>query len=167
MIYTLDGELHLQDVPTPLLHKLIRELTVPNPKYTNALRLGRPTYNIPETVMLYEIRGNALTLPRGMAEEVWREKPAGTTARDKTLKGEPLTFDTSLLHLAGISAESRERGSLLPVASGGADRPLWRGKDRDRHGGHRSSGQTRALDHPHAGSGAAGQGAGAAASGAG
>ena len=32
MIYTLDGELHLQDVPTPLLHKLIRELTVPNPK---------------------------------------------------------------------------------------------------------------------------------------
>ena len=23
MIYTLDGELHLQDVPTPLLHKLI------------------------------------------------------------------------------------------------------------------------------------------------
>ena len=52
MIYTLDGELHLQDVPTPLLHKLIRELTVPNPKYTNALRLGRPTYNIPETVMI-------------------------------------------------------------------------------------------------------------------
>ena len=62
MIYTLDGELHLQDVPTPLLHKLIRELTVPNPKYTNALRLGRPTYNIPETVMLYEIRGKALVI---------------------------------------------------------------------------------------------------------
>lgn len=95
MIYTLDGELHLQDVPTPLLHKLIRELTVPNPKYQNALRLGRPTYNIPETVMLYEIKGNALTLPRGMAEEVWREKPAGTTARDKTFKGEPVAFDTA------------------------------------------------------------------------
>lgn len=43
---------------------------MPNPKYTNALRLDRPTYNIPKTVMLYEIRGNALTLPRGMAEEV-------------------------------------------------------------------------------------------------
>lgn len=68
MIYTLDGELHLQDVPTPLLHQLIQELTVPNPKFQNALRLGRPTYNIPETVMLYEIKGNALTLPRGMAE---------------------------------------------------------------------------------------------------
>ena len=106
MIYTLDGELHLQDVPTPLLHKLIRELTVPNPKYTNALRLGRPTYNIPETVMLYEIRGNALTLPRGMAEEVWREKPAGTTARDKTLKGEPLTFDTSRFTLRGYQQKA-------------------------------------------------------------
>ena len=27
MIYTLDGELHLSDVPAPLLHQLIRELT--------------------------------------------------------------------------------------------------------------------------------------------
>lgn len=95
MIYTLDGELHLQDVPTPLLHQLIQELTVPNPKFQNALRLGRPTYNIPETVMLYEIKGNALTLPRGMAEEVWRARPAGTTAQVRTLKGEPVDFDTS------------------------------------------------------------------------
>lgn len=94
MIYTLDGELHLQDVPTPLLHQLIHELTVPNPKFQNALRLGRPTYNIPETVMLYEIKGNALTLPRGMAEEVWRARPAGTTAQVQTLKGEPVDFDT-------------------------------------------------------------------------
>ena len=95
MIYTLDGELHLTDVPTPLLHRLIRELTVPNPKYTAALRLGRPTYHIPQTVMLYEIRGNALTLPRGMAEEVWRERPSGTAAQDKTFKGEPVSFDLS------------------------------------------------------------------------
>lgn len=72
MIYTLDGELHLQDVPTPLLHQLIHELTVPNPKFQNALRLGRPTYNIPETVMLYEIKGNALTLPRA-----WRKRSGG------------------------------------------------------------------------------------------
>lgn len=93
MIYTLDGELHLTDVPTPLMHRLMEALTVPNPRYTNALRLGRPTWNIPQTVMLYEVAGNALTLPRGMAEEVWRERPSGTVARDKTLKGEPCTFD--------------------------------------------------------------------------
>ena len=29
MIYTLDGELHLSDVPAPLLHQLIRELISP------------------------------------------------------------------------------------------------------------------------------------------
>ena len=92
MIYTLDGELHLTDVPTPLMHRLMEALTVPNPRYTNALRLGRPTWNIPQTVMLYEVAGNALTLPRGMAEEVWRERPSGTVARDKTLKGEPCTL---------------------------------------------------------------------------
>lgn len=106
MIYTLDGELHLQDVPTPLLHQLIQELTVPNPKYQNALRLGRPTYNIPETVMLYEIKGNALTLPRGMAEEVWRARPAGTTAQVRTLKGEPVDFDTSRFSLRSYQQQA-------------------------------------------------------------
>ena len=93
MIYTLDGELHLSDVPTPLLHQLIRELTVPNPRYENALRLGRPAWNIPRTIMLYEIKGNALTLPRGMAEEVWRQRPAGTVSKDRTLRGEPCAFE--------------------------------------------------------------------------
>lgn len=106
MIYTLDGELHLQDVPTPLLHQLIQELTVPNPKFQNALRLGRPTYNIPETVMLYEIKGNALTLPRGMAEEVWRVRPAGTTAQVRTLKGEPVDFDTSRFSLRSYQQQA-------------------------------------------------------------
>ena len=93
MIYTLDGELHLSDVPTPLLHQLIRELTVPNPRYENALRLGRPAWNIPRTIMLYEIKGNALTLPRGMAEEVWQQRPAGTVSKDRTLRGEPCAFE--------------------------------------------------------------------------
>lgn len=93
MIYTLDGELHLSDLPTPLLHQLIRELTVPNPRYENALRLGRPAWNIPKTIMLYEIKGNALTLPRGMAEEVWRQRPAGTVSKDRTLRGEPCPFE--------------------------------------------------------------------------
>lgn len=102
----LDGELHLQDVPTPLLHQLIQELTVPNPKFQNALRLGRPTYNIPETVMLYEIKGNALTLPRGMAEEVWRARPAGTTAQVRTLKGEPVDFDTSRFSLRSYQQQA-------------------------------------------------------------
>lgn len=50
MIYTLDGELHLQDVPTPLLHQLIQELTVPNPKFQNALRLGRTRSSIPLSI---------------------------------------------------------------------------------------------------------------------
>lgn len=92
MIYTLDGELHLTDVPPKLLYQLTQQLTVPNPKYTTAIRLGRPAWNIPQTIMLYEIRGNALTLPRGMAEEVWRQRPSGTIAQDRTLRGEEISF---------------------------------------------------------------------------
>lgn len=100
MIYTLDGELHLQDVPTPLLHQLIQELTVPNPKFQNALRLGRPTYNIPETVMLYEIKGNALTLPRA-----WQKRSGGRGPQ-------------ALLHRSGLSKVNRSILILLDFRCG-------------------------------------------------
>ncbi len=91
MIYTLDGELHLSDLPTPLLHQLIRELTVPNPRYENALRLGRPAWNIPRTIMLYEIkrqrphaapghgRGSLAAAPG--RHRVQRQDPAGRALR--------------------------------------------------------------------------------------
>ena len=128
MIYTLDGELHLQDVPTPLLHQLIRELTVLNPKYQNALRMGRPTYNIPETVMLYEIKGNALTLPRGMAEEVWRQRPAGTTAQVRTLKGEPVAFDMSRFSLRGYQQQAVDAALACRWCQGVLIAPCGAGK---------------------------------------
>lgn len=85
MIYTMDGQLRLQDVPQPLLDSLTRQLTVPNPRYEQAVRMGRPVYGIPRKILLYEVRSNELVLPRGMAEQVWRQRPAGTVARDRTI----------------------------------------------------------------------------------
>lgn len=42
MIMTLDGECRLADVPRELYERLTRELTVLNPAWQTALRLGRP-----------------------------------------------------------------------------------------------------------------------------
>lgn len=128
MIFTMDGELHLTDVPPSLLHQLMQELTVPNPRYTNALRLGRPTWNIPETVMLYEIRENALLLPRGMAEEVWRQKPAGTTAHDATFPGEPCPFDTSGFTLRDYQQQAVEAALACKWKQGVLIAPCGAGK---------------------------------------
>lgn len=134
MIYTLDGELHLSDVPTPLLHQLIRELTVPNPRYENALRLGRPAWNIPRTIMLYEIKGNALTLPRGMAEEVWRQRPAGTVSKDRTLRGEPCAFEKAGFTLRDYQKQAVDaalackwcQGVLVAPCGAGKTESAWR-----------------------------------------
>lgn len=128
MIYTLDGELHLSDVPTPLLHQLIRELTVPNPRYENALRLGRPAWNIPRTIMLYEIKGNSLTLPRGMAEQVWRQRPAGTVARNKTLQGQPCAFSQAGFALRDYQQQAVEAALACRWCQGVLVAPCGAGK---------------------------------------
>ena len=125
MIYTLDGELHLSDVPTPLLHQLIRELTVPNPRYENALRLGRPAWNIPRTIMLYEIKGNALTLPRGMAEEVWRQRPAGTVSKDRTLRGEPCAFEKAGFTLRDYQKQAVDAALAKRLPANGVRACWW------------------------------------------
>lgn len=82
MIFTLDGHLRLTDCPAPLRRRLMDELTIPNPAFTRAAYLGLPTYNVPRELLLYEVQNNELILPRGMANTVWRQRPAGTQRRD-------------------------------------------------------------------------------------
>lgn len=82
MKFTLDGELHLTDCPPALRRALMDELTVQNPAYAQAVRLNRPAWNIPKELLLYKVTNNELVLPRGMATEVWRRRPAGTVRCD-------------------------------------------------------------------------------------
>lgn len=75
MMMTLDGECRLADVPRELYERLTRELTVLNPAWQTALRLGRPTYGIKKHLLLYRVENSELILPRGMAMQVWARKP--------------------------------------------------------------------------------------------
>lgn len=82
MIFTLDGQLRLTDCPAALRRKLMDELTVQNPAYVDALRLGRPTWGIPRELLLYKVDNNELILPRGMAMRVWQDRPRDAQRRD-------------------------------------------------------------------------------------
>ena len=84
MMMTLDGECRLADVPRELYERLTRELTVLNPAWQTALRLGRPTYGIKKHLLLYRVENSELILPRGMAMQVWARKPRGAVSRDCT-----------------------------------------------------------------------------------
>ena len=63
MMMTLDGECRLADVPRELYERLTRELTVLNPAWQTALRLGRPTYGIKKHLLLYPWKTASLSCP--------------------------------------------------------------------------------------------------------
>lgn len=92
MMMTLDGECRLADVPCELYERLTRELTVPNPAWQTALRLGRPAYGIKKHLLLYRVENSELILPRGMAMQVWARKPRGAVSRDCTHTCVPVEF---------------------------------------------------------------------------
>ena len=85
MIMTIDGEIRLKDVPKELMQTLTAQLTIQNPAYTSALRMGLPLYSIPRRIMLYQVRDNELVIPRGLWLQVWRQRPAGTVKRNFTV----------------------------------------------------------------------------------
>lgn len=99
MQMTLDGEARLSDLPPALFRQLTDELTVTNPAWQSAARLGRPTFGIPKTLRLYELRQNELILPRGMAVGVWKRRPKGSVCRDETLTLPPVSFDKNSIQL--------------------------------------------------------------------
>ena len=95
----LNGEAHVQDLPPALFRQITEELTVTNPAWQSAARLGRPTFGIPKTLRLYELRQNELILPRGMAVGLWKRRPAGSVCKDETLTLPPVTFDKNTIAL--------------------------------------------------------------------
>lgn len=116
MIMTLDGECRLADVPRELYERLTRELTVLNPAWQTALRLGRPTYGIKKHLLLYRVENSELILPRGMAMQVWARKPRGAVSRDLTRTCAPVEFEHCAIRLRDYQAQvAREvLGSRVP-----------------------------------------------------
>lgn len=128
MIMTLDGACRLADVPRPLFEQLTRELTVPNPDYQTALRLGRPTYGIKKHLMLYRVENNELILPRGMAMRVWARRPNGAVSHDRTQTCKPVDYPRSAIALRDYQARAAATVLQSKIPQGVITMPCGAGK---------------------------------------
>ena len=61
----VSGKIELRAVPAPLLRKIKQELTLDNPKYSDAVSNGRSTRKIPKKITLFSKEKGSTFLPRG------------------------------------------------------------------------------------------------------
>lgn len=67
---TISSDLALDNCPPPLGREIMAQLTIPNPKYAEAIQQGRWTGEIPQSLELYKFDSDGrLRLPRGFGPE--------------------------------------------------------------------------------------------------
>ena len=67
-----DVEFNPADLPEVLIQKIKKDLTLPNPQYVNAERLGFWTGGMDKEIVLYRHEEGALIIPRGYGPELVR-----------------------------------------------------------------------------------------------
>lgn len=75
MFTRVSDRLYIENPTLPVIDYCERELTITNPTYITALRLGKNTRFVPHDLKLYEIRGNTYVLPFGCLEKVYALYP--------------------------------------------------------------------------------------------
>lgn len=128
MVVTLDGRLRLTDCPATLRRSLMDRLTIPNPAYQRAAAMGLPTWDIPKELMLYEVAQNELILPRGMAMEVWHQRPKGTQRRDRMTLCDAPAWPESGITLRGYQQRTAQAVLNSKVPQGVIVMPCGAGK---------------------------------------
>lgn len=128
MVVTLDGRLRLTDCPATLRRSLMDRLTIPNPAYQRAAAMGLPTWDIPKELMLYEVAQNELILPRGMAMEVWHQRPKGTQRRDRMTICDAPAWPESGITLRGYQQRTAQAVLNSKVPQGVIVMPCGAGK---------------------------------------
>jgi superfamily II DNA or RNA helicase len=67
---TLSKDLKLSNIPQTLKAKLIRELTIPNPKWIENARMGRWNRNVPKQLHFFHRYKDTLWIPRGYLRQL-------------------------------------------------------------------------------------------------
>jgi len=70
MIISVSNKIILKNAPSPFANIVKERLTMPNPAYTDAVKMKRWTGHIPKTLSYYEHNGNDLIVPRGFARQL-------------------------------------------------------------------------------------------------
>lgn len=68
---TVSNDVIVRDLPTDIKKKIVEELTLPNPKFSEASKRGYSTYRIPEFLYNFKIMpDSSLKVPRGMKNKL-------------------------------------------------------------------------------------------------
>jgi len=70
MKITLSNTLTITEAPERLVREIESRLTIPNPAYEDAVRMGRWTGNLKPTLRYYRHEGDAIITPRGFIRQV-------------------------------------------------------------------------------------------------
>lgn len=92
-----DLRMRRRDMPDSLYREMTRMLMIPNPKYEEAEKAGRSTYELDPFISLFAFKGEEVVLPRGLI--VW------LTTKCKKL-GIPLTFSDCRRTMAPVKFNS-------------------------------------------------------------
>lgn len=65
-----DIRININSLPQLLINTIIKNLTILNPMYLNAKRLGKYTGNIEKYITFYQVEGDLLILPRGYVRKL-------------------------------------------------------------------------------------------------
>lgn len=101
MRITVSNKIFLQDVPTDFAGGIKTRLTLKNPAWIEAVKMGRWTGNLDEYLHCYEISENGLILPRGLCRKLVtlcrdRSIPCQFMDNRRTLPDVSFTFDGKL-----------------------------------------------------------------------
>lgn len=127
MNLVLSNYTHITGAPDPFLRDITARLSLENPAYLDAVKMGRWTGKIPQYLHYYTWKGGALVVPRGFTGQLINmAKQAGLPYqifdRRRSLPGMDLTFTGTLKPFqqeAVNSVLARDNGVLqAPTGSG-------------------------------------------------
>jgi len=121
----ISNQLEIDEIPEPLEREIKTRLTVKNPAYVDALKMGRWTNQIDEHLFCYQTTANGLTVPRGFIRQLadmakQHRETFHWTDRTRELDPVDFVFTGTLrpYQAAAVSAVIKKRFGVLQAPTG-------------------------------------------------
>lgn len=125
----LKNQIQLKNSPIELINVLIQDLKVPNPKFSEAKRLGYSTYGVDQYINNFNIDlNNNLLIPRGYRRKLFtllKNRNISYTVKDLRTRFPYINLDSSIIKYRTYQSDailnliSHEEGILVAPAGSG------------------------------------------------